>query len=344
MTQNVLPVSYPIITTYTHHAHLFSILSNYEQALPWIYCNYIQLYINKDYYQNGWGDFYFAFPHDVRPAESCRSIRTQKIDRDLINLKWDQITDFIRDCIDRDNYVHLMVNRFFIPHYRQYQKENRKHDILVYGYDAAAEMVYVADFFKANKYSFEKVSFSDFNQAYSTCSLTCNSDYSKNTTFIYKFIAEADHNCDIGKIKNDLELYLTKNVDQHLGIYEKETTAVGIEVYDVLKNYVRQKMAKNERVYDIRAFYMLYDHKKLMGLRLKYLEEQGYLAKGGDDDLISEFSELEMQTLLIVNLLIKVNILVKHSLVTNIFEKIIANLDHMADREYELFSKLLARL
>ncbi len=47
LTKKVLPVTYPMITTYTQHAHLLSILSNYECTYPWIFSNYIQLYINK---------------------------------------------------------------------------------------------------------------------------------------------------------------------------------------------------------------------------------------------------------------------------------------------------------
>lgn len=44
-----LEISEPIITTYTHHVHLLSILGCYPQTYPWIYSNYIQVYINKDY-------------------------------------------------------------------------------------------------------------------------------------------------------------------------------------------------------------------------------------------------------------------------------------------------------
>lgn len=58
-----MPVSYPMITTYTQHAHLLSILTHYECAHPWIFSNYIQLFINKDY-KHHWGDFYFPLTYE----------------------------------------------------------------------------------------------------------------------------------------------------------------------------------------------------------------------------------------------------------------------------------------
>ena len=50
ITENKLPVSYPIITTYTQHAHLLSILTGCDLTYDWIFSNYIQLYINRCIY------------------------------------------------------------------------------------------------------------------------------------------------------------------------------------------------------------------------------------------------------------------------------------------------------
>lgn len=61
--RGILPVSYPMITTYTQHAHLLSVLTHYECAHPWIFSNYIQLFINKDY-KHHWGDFYFPLTYE----------------------------------------------------------------------------------------------------------------------------------------------------------------------------------------------------------------------------------------------------------------------------------------
>lgn len=47
--KKVLAVEYPIITSYTHHAHLLTILGTNEKTKDWIFSNYIQVYINKDF-------------------------------------------------------------------------------------------------------------------------------------------------------------------------------------------------------------------------------------------------------------------------------------------------------
>ena len=72
-----LPVSYPMITTYTQHAHLLSILTHYECAHPWIFSNYIQLFINKDY-KHHWGYFYFPLTYELRPSDGANGLRLKR--------------------------------------------------------------------------------------------------------------------------------------------------------------------------------------------------------------------------------------------------------------------------
>ena len=43
MSKKVLPISYPMITSWQWHATLFSIIGDEEKAKNWIFSNYIQL-------------------------------------------------------------------------------------------------------------------------------------------------------------------------------------------------------------------------------------------------------------------------------------------------------------
>ena len=43
MSKKILPISYPMITSWQWHATLFSIIGDDEKAKNWIFSNYIQL-------------------------------------------------------------------------------------------------------------------------------------------------------------------------------------------------------------------------------------------------------------------------------------------------------------
>jgi len=59
-TKRILPICDPVITSYTKHAHILSIIGSYKQTYPWIFSNYIQVYMNK-YYKDNRADFYFPY-------------------------------------------------------------------------------------------------------------------------------------------------------------------------------------------------------------------------------------------------------------------------------------------
>ncbi len=309
LTKKVLPVTYPMITTYTHHAHLLSILSNYEDIYPWIFSNYIQLYINKDYIHN-WGDFYFPFPYESRPSDTCKWILTQAIHRDTIERKWESIINFIIDSINSNNYVHTNVNYFYMPLGPIYNKYHYNHDILIYGFDLNEEVLYVADFFDMGKYSYEKISFSDFSKAYSTYSLAENIDYLYSMVYSYNINSKCDYMFSIENISNSIKSYLFASIPEYWDCYNNDNRkdiVFGVEIYTTLKNYINRIRSSCESDIDIRPFYMLYDHKKIMVLRFKYLYEHGYYKNCNSENIIG-FTKIESQTKNIVYLLIKYNI------------------------------------
>jgi hypothetical protein len=309
LIKKVLPVNYPMITSYTQHAHLLSILSNYECTYPWIYSNYIQLYINEDY-KNNWGDFYFPFPYELRPSDTCKWIFTQKIHRDVVNCKWESIINFIIECINSNNYVHTMINFFYVALSSRYNKVHLNHDILIFGFDLNEEVLYVSDFFGVGKYSYEKISFLDFSRAYSSYSLSKNQDYLNGMVYLYKFNAKSDYQFSIKNISNSIKSYLYSSIPEYWDCYNRdnrEDIVFGMEIYTTLKNYIAKKRSSRESDIDIRPFYMLYDHKKIMLLRLKYLYGHNYYKNYNSENIIG-ITEIETQASDVVNLLIKYNV------------------------------------
>jgi hypothetical protein len=338
---NILPVSYPMITTYSQHAHLLSILTYYECAHPWIFSNYIQLFINKDCRPN-WGDFYFPASYDTRPSDTCKWLISQKIHRNTVAGKWDSAVHFVIECINSNHYVHTMLNYFYIPVSDRYQKLHLHHDIFVYGYDINKEILYVADFFRNGVYSFKEIAFSDFELAFSTYNLTANPDYLNEMVYLYKFNGEYryKYKFSFNAVMNSIKNYLSCKVHEYWDIYnfedDRQNIHFGMEIYSTLKNYMRN-VSKGEDRFGVRPFYLLYDHKRIMTLRLEYLYKQGYIEKFGHDNIV-RFSKVENQAQNIINLVIKYDLTKKERLI----DKVIKRLDDIEKEEFEILNLLFS--
>ena len=337
--KKILSISDPVITSYTKHAHILSIIENYEQVYPWIFSNYIQLYINKDFKYDS-NDFYFPYPYELGFADACKWIQDQKIDKSFIYSKWKSVIDFIIDCIDSNNYVHVMINYFYVPVSRTYNKNDFYHDILIYGYDSDEEILYFRDFFNSQKYSSAKVSFSDFSNAFSQGNISSKEDYLHGMVRLYKFNNDYNYKFNIKNITNSIKSYLSGSTPEYWEIYnvgDRENTVFGIEIYTTLKNYIIRQASEGEFNIDIRPFYLLYDHKKIMCLRLKYLDEQGYFNYCNNERNIIAATEIEVQAKRVVNSVIKYNISKNIDLVSRITNMI----DDIRHKEYEILKQYI---
>ena len=336
LQRNILPVKYPMITTYNQHAHLLSILMNYHFTKSWIYSNYIQLYINRDYKHN-WGDFYFPFPYELKPSDTCKWIISQKIKREIAVSKWESITDFIIDNINSHNYIHIMVNYYYVPLSDRYKKQYSLHDMLIYGYDLNKKLFYVADFFMYGKYSYETISFLDFEQAFYTYNQTTNRDYLNGLIYLYSLNENCDYEFSIHNIKNALKAYLHNIMPEYWNKYNyknSENIVFNREIYTTLKNYVTEKMCEQSEI-DIRPFCLLMDHKKMMNLRIRYLCDQGFYKYNNYNEC--QLNEIENKSKIVVNTLIKYNITRN----TTYRDKIITLLNYIDEKEFDVLQQYL---
>ena len=121
-----LPLNEPPIKTYYHHALALSILATRDDFLPWFYSNYIQLHVWDGKY-----DFYEPWTHSGHIAVFCPLLYIRVIDRDLVGQMCGSIVSFIKGCIEKDYYVRLKIDEFFIPDTVLYQREHGPHLALV---------------------------------------------------------------------------------------------------------------------------------------------------------------------------------------------------------------------
>lgn len=85
-----------------------------------------------------------------------------KVPREMILEKdKEQIKETIKTWIDREQYVLIYFNTFYISQYPSYQKYDFNHHAMIYGYDTQEEVFLCADFFDFTYYTVQRCSMNE---------------------------------------------------------------------------------------------------------------------------------------------------------------------------------------
>lgn len=332
--RKILNVKYPTITTYTQHAHLLAILENEPRAKTWIYSNYIQIYANKELNTNSWADFYFPMPYEIRPFELCKWLEVQKNSEEYVTKNYDNIVKYVTDMLKENYYVHMMVNYRYLSRSRfSKSNEDRRHDILIYGYDDEIRTFYCADFmFETSKYTFSECTFDELNAAYNNCFVRERPSYLNHNIYSYRLKMECDYEYHYKNIIFWIKKYLNCETPEYWNGYNycnKESIVWGISCYDAL---LQSLLILGDDVIDVRLYYLLKDHKKMMIERLKYL----VASFPKIDGCISEYEAIYFSISVIVNMILKYNLTFERVIIKKIVEK----LKEMKNREYKVLFEI----
>jgi hypothetical protein len=341
--EKILPMQYPIITSYPMYSNLLSIISNRPKATPWIVNNFVSLF-NWDrhnlfiFFQNAIPINHNAVANVIRDNyQVCPWIHFQQIHKTFIVRKWDNIVDFLIEAIDTEHYIYLILDQFYIPGYAAYKNYKYPHDVLIYGYDLQKKCFYMADNHENYKYSYFACDFSAFNEAYYLLDDAAE-DYNEFNKCIQLFKLKEDlkrDDCilDLKYIKNSLSDYLssTHSVSQWTS---DQSITYGISVYDRVKKYLLEVIDDKFSI-NFRSFHLLWDHKKCMSFRMKYIMDNGYL--DNMDELLKNYMEIEKKSLIHRNKLIKYSVSKDASILQNVIEDI----DNIVLREKDILGEFL---
>lgn len=330
--RNVLPISIPKLTTYTHHAHLLSVLGTHEPSEQWIYSNYINIYANKDLIKNGWADFYFPMPYEIRPQECCKWLTVQKIQREFSLKNFQSFLDFCKQTIDEKWYIHVMLDYYHIPGAKEFNEKHRIHDALIYGYDLVQEKIYANDFIITRKYDPFTVPIDCINLAFDDCSKATNQDFSKGSMYLYKIDENCGYEFSIEGIFKSLHTYLNADPLEYWTIYNcanKENIKFGHDIYKALIAYLEAKPES----FEVAFFYLLYDHKRMMTQRWEFLSRQRQV----DEIYLPSLKKIEVKAEIMMNLVIKYSLSGKDKLLVETMEQ----LKRMEEEEYAVLSSIL---
>ena len=152
--KKILPVSYPMITSWQWHATLFSILGDDEKAKNWIFSNYIQLrcYNIEEIFT---GDEMLLA--DMMPGSSslkeCPYLLFSLMTKEQVESYCGDIINFIIKTIDLNGYVYGVFDeaKILCDSGADYKFP---HELFIFGYDKDKEEFHVGDFTFGEHYSY----------------------------------------------------------------------------------------------------------------------------------------------------------------------------------------------
>ncbi len=278
-----LPVVYPFITSYAHHAHRLSIILNHpEDALPWVFNNFIQLEMPK--YDETQNDVKLDFLVDNR-RYTCPLIEDYFYPREIIETQWNSFTDFLIDNIEAGFYLATMLNERYVKGTLVYNERDHESFNMFFGYDRAKETIDFAGFLAPEgKYKYISASWEELNRSYGIVGTSGRPFHDMfRDVRAFKPVDQSLYNFEFqySEMVRFFEEYLN-STNTHLRYeypkdqYCKKIFFYGLDVYQGLIDHLF-KLLERPNAIDHRPFYCLYDHKSLMLMRTEFLKKHRYL-------------------------------------------------------------------
>lgn len=283
-----LYMEYPPITSYPTHANLLSCLSQHDNYLVWYFENYMNIFTNNklDKIMDNYVDFFAPIPWKSNPF-----LYSQSFSRELFATMETDIINFLINAINQGNYIFLYLNRFYLSAAYSYQKNDDVHDVFIYGYDNEKKIFNIADFFVNNKYSFATATFDEISWAYDKY----NDDWKDGEVdirnvdgiILVKPLPFTAYSYTVTDTLQGLKDYLcsTTSSGRYLYGYRLDCeydeffevkNCFGLNIYSFLEEYLKTIDSDNPHI-DLRGFYIIHEHKKLLSLYLDYLEKKWML-------------------------------------------------------------------
>ncbi len=258
-------------------------------------------------------NIYYANKFDEVLTYSYSAIWFLKYFKSHINLfcPHEKVVDLIKHEIDREFYLIICVNEFYIPNRMAFGKNYFGHDILIYGYDDEKRTFNTIAYNSSGKYQTAAIPFDLIKKAFLS-----------HREHSYKFYAlKPKQNYSFGKIKKS---YLIKSIQNFLN---PKKSNKGINALYTLLSGVENKIKQNDSL-DLRSFRTVKERANALCLFCDYLDLS--------EDLIKMLKSHCISTGLLFNIAIKYNI--TQDLKTA--EKLLEKLTKIIDEEIIIFRSL----
>ena len=285
-------------TSHNLNGCLLAIILNNEDNWNWFYSEYIQL---RAYcLRNGDADlglYKYGSRFDTID-EFDMPLYSEKIYPFNLKNQEDIIKEF-EMYIDNEFYPFVICDDYYIS--TMNIENHRAHDLLFYGYDNE-EKIFLTFAFNGSKMQKFHVSYEDVIKAV----FAEETRHEKRTNAFFK-LKNKKYPLNLEKIKWHLLDYY-ECVDtlsrERPWIKPQYKESWGLNVYENLKRKFIWTFGVQKNV-SYAQMYLLYEHKKDMVGRIKYLKQHSNLSY--TDEILAGFEEVERESLILVNQTIKLN-------------------------------------
>jgi hypothetical protein len=288
MTAKQLPLAESPIRGYMMYSYHLAVTFSHVDAWPWFFSNFVQLQCNPahlklsdflDYSTTTKGEVHFTVgtsPFNPWLADS------PQLDFPTMESLGGSIADYVVDKLQRDFYVETFVDEYHIPALFNGGHVHFRHRLLVFGYDDQRRTFDIAGFDKKSQYRKLQCSYAELDAAFAGISPQIPS-----RTRLHKPNAAArpETSFDKKRFLGVLDEYLAStntllNPDLRGDLNPNSELWYGLRSYDFLREYVAAWIAHStagaSTEIDFRGFHTLWEHKKCMLQRLKWLADSGF--------------------------------------------------------------------
>lgn len=241
----------PPVKVYHHHAFCLGIILTEPEGFKWILNNYIQVcyYNNMPYYAF---DYYMDYP-------TCQPVfEREHINDDMFVMSKIKVMKYIINALNTGRYVTACVDEFYIPERSAYMYSHFDHNILIYGYDNVTKKFNTCGYNDQGKYKQLEISYSDIKKS------------SPHDIDLLKIRKGFEYQVNIEDVIRQIRQYLNLENTAQVGAYPKEGLYVGLNACIELQDNF-YKDSQELKQLDMRPVCLLFEHKKLMYERIKYI-------------------------------------------------------------------------
>ncbi|MDP4179622.1 MAG: amino acid adenylation domain-containing protein [Bacillota bacterium] len=268
------------VTSYLHYSYPLCIILTDEKRYPWFYQHFIQIFSTTHTYGPLRLEYlermnFYAEIFDVHKDLGCK---------ELVDIP--DMIEFIKKKIDDGCYVIVNVDEYYLPQKSFYMKEHFIHQQLVYGYDDEKKKIMTAGFNNERIFTEIFYDFETFNEAYELGKLY----YKPYATWVEDRAVQIlrpnnnTHNFSfqLPIFKNQLNDYITSSDNNAEIVYDYETSEnltncdpvrFGVNVHNAVIQHI-EKTFTGELTINFIQFHLLYEHKKGLYDRLRYIEQE----------------------------------------------------------------------
>ena len=268
-----LPLTNPPIASYQADATILSVALQCDQSWNWFYNNFVQLCV---FDQHGTQELKFRllnrFPHE---GSECPFVRVQYILRDYVAKAWSTISEFTKDAIKSLDHVFVCLDRYYLPYSPDYRSRHRPHQTLISAIDTDSKTAILSDFAGRRGYGRYSVRWSDLDQSFPRGSIDTSREADPWNILLVVLLRYQSvlYEFDFNRLMLLIDDYLGgRNYSDSLdkqSFLRARNAIYGVEIYRFLLDYATQVEFGMQG--DRRIFQTLYDHKRAMSMRARFL-------------------------------------------------------------------------